>query len=409
MVTTVMYALYQQYEDFVNTTSLFAASVTAGIDLLPEPARSSLPVRALRANAELVRHTRLTHARPDFEIDSVEVAGEAVPVTTTVVDATPFCSLVRFAKETTLPQPKVLLVAPMSGHFATLLRETVRTLSRDNDVYITDWHNARDIPLGAGPFGLDHYVEHLMRFIERLGDPVHVVAVCQPCVPALAAASLLAQSKSPAQPRTLTLMAGPIDTRINPCKVNEFATSQPISWFERNLIATVPRRHLGSGRRVYPGFVQISAFMSMNLDRHMKAHLELWGNMVREEDEAAHAKRHFYDEYYAVSDLPAEYYLETVRRVFQEYELARGQFRVHGQPVTPSAMRRTALLTVEGERDDICSVGQTMAAHDLCTRVQPARRAHHLQAGVGHYGVFSGSRWDGEIYPTVKNFILAND
>jgi poly(3-hydroxybutyrate) depolymerase len=404
----MMYALYQRCEDLVNTTSLLAASMSAGIDLLPPIARETLPVRILRANAQLVMHTHLTHDRPPFGIDTVLVGGEPVNIVPTVVDSTPFCSLLRFAKQTDVPQPRVLVVAPMSGHFATLLRETVRTLAQDNDVYLTDWHNARDIPLGAGEFGLDDYIEHLIRFVEYLGDPVHVVAVCQPCVPALAAVSLLAQAGSEAQPRSLTLMAGPVDTRINPTKVNGYALSRPIEWFERTLITTVPRRHLGAGRRVYPGFMQISAFMSMNLDRHTRAHLELWGNLVRDEDEPAEAKREFYDEYYAVCDLPAEYYLETVRRVFQDYELARGVLAVRGQRVEPAAIRRTALLTVEGERDDICAIGQTMAAHDLCPRVPPARRAHHLQAGVGHYGVFSGSRWQAEIYPRVKNFILAN-
>jgi poly(3-hydroxybutyrate) depolymerase len=405
----MMYALYQQCEDWVNASRLFAAGVSAGVDLLPPLAREALPVRMLRANAQLALHTQLTHGRPAFDIEQVLVAGELVDVEPVVVDATPFCSLVRFAKETELAQPRVLLVAPMSGHFATLLRETVRTLSRDHDVYITDWHNARDIPLGAGPFGLDHYTEHVMRFITRLGDPVHVVSVCQPCVPALAATALLAQDHSDVQPRSLTLMAGPIDASVNPTRVNELAESKPIEWFERNLVTTVPRRFLGGGRRVYPGFMQISAFMSMNLDRHVKAHMELWGNLVREEADAVEAKRSFYDEYFAVCDLDADYYLQTVQRVFQDYDLAQGRLTVAGRPVEPAAIRRTALLTVEGERDDICSIGQTLAAHDLCTRVRPARRGHHLQAGVGHYGVFSGSRWDAEIYPQIRTFILAND
>jgi poly(3-hydroxybutyrate) depolymerase len=405
----MVYGLYQQCEDLVNTAGIFAAGMSAGIDLLPRAARETLPVRMLRANAQLAMHTRLTHHRPDFDIDTVLVAGEPVAVTTTVVDATPFGALVHFAKDSAVPQPRVLVVAPMSGHFATLLREAVRTLSRDHDVYLTDWHNARDIPLAAGGFGLDSYVDHLIRFVEHLGDPVHVVAVCQPCVPALAAAALLAQAGSDNQPRTLTLMAGPVDTRINPTRVNRYALSRPIDWFERTLISTVPRRHLGAGRRVYPGFMQLGAFMGMNLDRHSRAHLELWGNLVRNEDEPAEAKRSFYDEYYAVCDLPAEYYLDTVRRVFQDYELARGVMEVDGQLVEPAAIRRTALLTVEGERDDICAIGQTLAAHDLCPRVPPARRAHHLQAGVGHYGVFSGSRWDAEIHPRIRNFILANE
>jgi polyhydroxyalkanoate depolymerase len=404
-----MYTAYERYEDLASATRLWAATVSAGTRLLPEPARSSLPARMIRANAHLAVNTRLTNTRPDFGIDSVMVGGKEVAVEPVVVDSTPFASLLHFAKDVPVAQPRVLLMAPMSGHFATLLRETVRTLSQDHDVYITDWHNARNIPLSAGRFGLDGYIEHTRRFIEFLGDPVHVVAVCQPCVPTVAALSLLAQDSSDAQPRSLTLMAGPIDTRINPTTVNELAVSKPIEWFERNLIDTVPRRHLGAGRKVYPGFVQISAFMSMNLERHMKAHVDLWGSVVAEDEEEVRRKRDFYDEYFAICDLDADYYLETVERVFQNYDLAQGRLTVGDRLVEPKSIRRTALLTIEGERDDICSVGQTMAAHDLCTGVLPARRAHHLQAGVGHYGVFSGSRWNAQVYPRVRNFILAND
>ncbi len=405
----VMYSVYERCEDWASTTRLFAATMSASTELLPWPMRDSLPARMIRANAHLAVNTRLTHTRPDFGIDSVMVAGKQVAVEPTVVDSTPFASLLRFAKDVPVAQPRVLLMAPMSGHFATLLRETVRTLSRDHDVYITDWHNARNIPPSAGSFGLDGYIAHTQRFIEFLGDPVHVVAVCQPCVPTVAALSLLAQDNSDAQPRSLTLMFGPIDTRINPTTVNDLAISKPIEWFEANLIDTVPRRHLGAGRKVYPGFIQLSAFMNMNLDRHMKAHTDLWGNVVADDEEAIRHKRDFYDEYFAVCDLDADYYLQTVKRVFQDYDLAQGRLTVDDRLVEPAAIRRTALLTIEGERDDICSVGQTMAAHDLCTGVLPARRAHHLQAGVGHYGVFSGSRWDAQVYPRVRNFILAND
>ncbi len=403
------YALYEHGEDWAAASRLFAASMAVGVEMLPPLARRSLPARIIQANAHLTMNTRLTHVRPDFEIETVRVAGREVAVKPMVVDATPFCSLLHFAKDTDVAQPKVLLVAAMSGHFSTLLRETVRTMLRDHDVYLTDWHNARDIPLAAGRFGLDEYTTHIAGHLEHLGDPVHVVAVCQPCVPTLAAVSLLAQDRSAAQPRTMTLMAGPIDCRVNPTGVNELAESQPIEWFENNVITTVPRRYLGAGRRVYPGYVQVSAFMSMNLQRHLKAHVDLWGNVVADDAEAVARTRDFYDEYFAVSDLDADFYLETVARVFQTYDLARGELTVDGRLVEPAAIGRTALLTVEGERDDICSVGQTLAAHDLCSGIPPARRGHHLQPGVGHYGVFSGSRWDAEIYPQVKNFILANE
>jgi polyhydroxyalkanoate depolymerase len=405
----MMYAVYERYEDWASASRMFAATMAAGTDLLPAPVRRSLPVRMLRANAHLAIHTRVTHTRPDFGIDSVEVGGKQVDVEPVVLDSNPFCALLRFAKDVPVAQPRVLLVPAMSGHFPTLLRETIRTMSRDHDVYVIDWHNARDIPVSAGRFSLDDYIAHTRAAIEFLGDPVHVMAVCQPSVPTLAAVALLAQDDHEAQPRSMTLMAGPIDTRVNPTEVNDLATSQPIEWFERNLITTVPRRHLGAGRRVYPGFVQLSAFMSMNLERHVKAHFDLWGNVVDGDGDEIARKREFYDEYFAVADLDADYYLETVQRVFQEHHLARGMFEVDGRLVEPAAIRRTALLTVEGERDDICSVGQTVAAQDLCSSIPPSRRAHHLQPGVGHYGVFSGSRWDTQVYPRVKNFILAND
>jgi poly(3-hydroxybutyrate) depolymerase len=249
----------------------------------------------------------------------------------------------------------------------------------------------------------------MMLFLDTLGPGTHVIGVCQPCAALLAAMSLLAEDDSKVQPRSMTLMAGPIDTRINPTKVNDLATSHPIDWFERNLITTVPARHKGARRRVYPGFLQLTAFMSMNFSRHWRAHLDLFGHVVRGEDEKAQAVRDFYDEYFAVLDLPAEFYLETVARVFQEFELPRGELEWRSRRVDPRAIRKTALMTVEGERDDICSVGQTVAAQDLCSSIKPFRKRHHLQAGAGHYGVFSGRRWQNQIYPIVKNFIQQND
>ncbi len=323
-------------------------------------------------------------------------------VTEEPAHVTPFATLLHFKKDIEQAQPRVLLIAPLSGHFATLLRSTVRTMLPEHDVYITDWHNVRDVPVEDGTFGFDDYVAHLIEFLEVLGPGTHIIAVCQPCVAALIAAAVMAQNGNPAQPRSMTLMAGPIDTRVHPTKVNVLAQSKPIAWFEKNLIAAVPRRYPGAARRVYPGFVQLAAFMSMNIDRHIKAHHELYDHLVKGEIEKAKAKKDFYDEYFAVLDLSREFYLETVRLVFQEHALPRGELQYEGQKVEPAAIRRTMLLTVEGERDDICAVGQTVAAHDLCTGLRPYLKRHHMQVGVGHYGVFSGKKWEGQIYPLVR-------
>jgi poly(3-hydroxybutyrate) depolymerase len=403
----MLYQLYQPYEDAAMLLRSAAGSMSAMLGRLPMGLPNALPVRSLRAAYDLFNDTKITHERPPFGIHDVVVNGELVEVKEVEVDVTPFCSLVRFKKHTSAPLPKVLLVAPLSGHFSTLLRNTVRTLSVDHDVYLTDWHNAREVPLEDGAFGFDDYVEHVIRFIDFLGDGMHIVSVCQPCVPVLAAVAVQAETKGAVQPRTMSLLAGPIDTRINPTKVNELAVTRPIEWFANNVVTTVPGKFPGAGRRVYPGFMQLTAFMSMNVDRHVRSHIELFGQMVRGDTAGAKFTRDFYDEYFAVLDMPAEFYLETVQKVFQEYELARGVLEYRGRLVDPRAIRRTALATVEGERDDICSVGQTMAAHDLCTKLPPARRLHHLQSGVGHYGVFSGSHWEKEIAPRLKYFMQA--
>ena len=347
----------------------------------------------------------LTHARPSFGIDVVTVDGQAVAVTEEAADDTPFGTLLHFRKDHAVPQPRVLLVAPMSGHFATLLRGTVQVMLPEHDLYITDWKNARDVPLAEGRFGLDEFVDHIIRFLRVMGPGSHVVAVCQPAVPALAAAAVMAEAEDPVTPRSMTLMAGPIDTRVNPTKVNELAKSRPIEWFERHLISAVPWRFPGAFRHVYPGFMQLSAFMSMNLDRHIGAHFGQFRSLVGGDHVSAEAHRRFYDEYGAVMDLPAEFYLETVRRVFQEHDLPRGVLTWHGQTVRPEAIRRMGLLTVEGERDDICAIGQTMAALDLCRRIPVNLKQEHLQTGVGHYGVFSGRRWAAEVYPRVREMI----
>ena len=313
---------------------------------------------------------------------------------------TPFATLLHFKKDIATEFPRVLLVAPMSGHFATLLRATVRTMLPEHDVYITDWHNARDVAVKDGSFGIDDYADHLIRFMEKIGPGGHIVAVCQPCVPVLAAVAIMAEAGNPAQPRSMTLMAGPVDARVSPTAVNKLATSHSMAWFEDNVIATVPGRYAGANRRVYPGFLQLIGFVSMNWERHAKAHWDMYGDLASGKDEDAHAIAAFYDEYFAVADLPAEFYLQTVKSIFQDYDLARGVLDWHGRRVNPAAIEKTALLTIEAERDDVCGIGQTMAAHELCTGIRPYRKRHHLQPGVGHYGVFSGSRWTRQIYPS---------
>jgi polyhydroxyalkanoate depolymerase len=363
--------------------------------------------RNLTAAWELIARSKLSHARPAYGIDRVMVGNREVAVVEDAVAATPFGTLLHFRKDSEVAQPRVLVVAPLSGHFATLLRGTVKTLLPDHDVFITDWHNMRDVPAEAGRFGLDEYVEHVIRFLEAMGPGAHVLAVCQPCVQVLAAVAVMAASGNPAQPRSMTLMAGPVDTRVNPTEVNRLATSKPMEWFERNLIASVPGRHGGAGRRVYPGFVQLLAFMAMNLERHVKAHRDLYIHLANGEAEKARTITAFYDEYFAVLDLTEEFYIETIGRIFQRAELAKGDFTYRDRKVDPGAIRNTALLTVEGGRDDICALGQTAAAHDLCRSLRPHLKRHHLQANVGHYGVFNGKRWEKEIYPVVRNLILA--
>ena len=403
----MLYAAYQAQSDLINPARMMAQAALTALGAKAMMGQA-VDIRAAAAAYEMIARAGLTHERPSYEIDSVRTGNHDAAVTEEIALSLPFGSLLRFRKDTNAVQAKVLVVAPMSGHFATLLRNTVATLLRDHDVYITDWHNARDVSLEAGAFGYDDYVDTLISFIEKLGPDTHVVAVCQPCVQVLTAAAVMAQAGSPVQPRSMTLMAGPVDTRINPTAVNKLANDKPIEWFRKNLIATVPSRYPGAGRKVYPGFIQLGAFLAMNLQRHVNAHIDLFTHLATGETESAATIKKFYDEYFAVLDLPAEFYLETVQWIFQEARLAARTLTYRGEKVDCSAIRKTALLTVEGERDDICALGQTSAAHDLCSGLKPFRKRHHMQAGVGHYGVFSGRKWDGQIYPIVRNMILAN-
>lgn len=403
----MLYQAYQLQSDLMSPLRLMAQGLSASL-WLQNTERSI--TRRMAAASEVISRMRLTHTRPAYGIGSVMVDGEATPVEEDIVLSLPFGSLLHFKKPVSggRHHPPVLLVAPLSGHFATLLRETARTLLQDHDVYITDWHNARDVALQHGAFGLDDDITHMIEFIGAIGPGTHVVAVCQPCVAALAATAVMAEDDHPAQPRSLTLMAGPVDCRVNPTGVNTLATSEPIEWFEKNLISHVPLPHAGYMRRVYPGFVQLSAFLSMNLERHKKSFQDLYQHLVNGDIDKANVIRVFYEEYLAVNDLPAEFYLETVEKVFQTYDLPLGKLTYQGRIVRPAAIRRTALMTVEGERDDICAVGQTVAALDLCSSIRPYMKTHHIQTGVGHYGVFSGRKWNQQIYPRVREMIHAS-
>jgi polyhydroxyalkanoate depolymerase len=405
----VLYQIYQSYADGLAPLQSMAATWGDAFSrpwfgLAETPAQ-----RGFAAACQIFAEGRLHHTRPEFGIDSVTIGNGVVPVTEEKVRVTPFSTLLHFKKETPQPQPRVLLVSPMSGHFATLLRHTVRTMLPEHDIYITDWHNARDVPLSAGDFDFDDFIEHVIQCLEVMGPGSHVVAVCQPAVAVLAAVALMAQAGNPCQPRSMTLMAGPIDTRINPTKVDDLAMEHSIEWFEANLIDRVPAQHPGAYRRVYPGFLQIAAFMSMNLERHLRAFGRHFENLLEDDEKGVAAHKAFYEEYFAVMDLSASFYLQTVNRIFQKHELARGMLVSRSRKVEPAAIRRTALLTVEGENDDICAVGQTLAAQELCKSILPMRRNHHLQTGVGHYGVFSGRRWAAEIYPRVRDMIWANN
>ncbi|MFT6773723.1 MAG: poly(3-hydroxybutyrate) depolymerase [Paracoccaceae bacterium] len=402
----MLYQTYQLNDDLLRPMRMAARwALSSG---MPGPwGWGQGATQRMSAALELVSRFHLSHARPDYDITSVTVNGKVVPVREEIAQAMPFGNLLRFVKDGDADQPKVLVVAPLSGHFSTLLRGTVQTLLRDHDVYITDWANARDVPLSAGRFGVEEYIDYLISFMETLGPGGNILAVCQPCVQALAAVAVMSEDKNPCTPRTMTLMAGPIDVRESPTAVNDLANDKPLSWFKTQVIATVPWRHKGRGRKVYPGFLQLVAFLAMNMDRHKEAHKKMFDHIAAGESEKAEKIKNFYDEYFAVLDMPEEFYVETIDRVFQKAELATGDFMYRGRKVDPGAIQRTALLTVEGGRDDICALGQTAAAHDLCKSLRPHLKRHHLQANVGHYGVFNGKRWEQEIYPVVRNLILS--
>ncbi|WP_366657105.1 polyhydroxyalkanoate depolymerase [Fodinicurvata sp. EGI_FJ10296] len=369
------------------------------------PASYTWPGQAMAAGADVLTHITERREKPVWGIDSVEVRGRKLAVTQDIVRTREFCDLVHFRTDRTDAVPTILVVAPMSGHFATLLRGTVTKLLEDHDVYVTDWKDARDVPLESGRFGLEVYIDYVMDYMRTLGSGTHVLAVCQPAPLVLAATALMAARGESAQPRTMTLMGGPVDPRAAPTGVTDLAQSHTLDWFERAAVYDVPRHYEGRRRRVYPGFLQLSAFISMNASRHVNAHLKMYENLIKGDGDSVEAHRAFYDEYLAVMDIPAEFYLETLSEIFQEYKLPRGTMTWRGEPVVPSVITDTALCTIEGEFDDISAPGQTLAAHDMCSGLSSDQRENILQEGVGHYGIFNGRRWRELIYPRLKDFI----
>lgn len=369
------------------------------------PAAWTKTGRSISAGAELFERTTRRFAKPAFGLHKTRVNGHEIAVREEILLRTPFCHLLHFKRDTDIAQPRVLVVAPMSGHHATLLRGTVEALLPDFDVTITDWQDARNIPLSRGSFGMDDYIDTLIQFLHFLGENTHIIAVCQPSVQVMAATALMASGKDACRPASMTLMGGPIDTRRAPTAVTKLADEHSLKWFENTVISEVPAWYKGALRRVYPGFLQLSGFMSMNLDRHVTAHAELFDHLVQGDGESAKAHKKFYDEYLSVMDLPAEFYLDTIDKVFQQHALPKGTLTWRGLPVTPSDITETALLTIEGELDDISAPGQTYAAHDICTGLPASHKRHHLQPGCGHYGIFNGRKWREEIYPRVRDFI----
>ncbi|SCX18118.1 polyhydroxyalkanoate depolymerase, intracellular [Agrobacterium sp. DSM 25558] len=395
------------------------APLRAGADMMRQaysnplsPLSNTAFGRSMDAGFEVFERLTRRYGKPEFGLSSTVVDGKRVSVIEETVWSKPFCNLVRFNRdlgENRKAEPKILIVSPMSGHYATLLRGTVEALLPYGEIYITDWIDARTVPVTDGRFDLDDYISHVIEMLHHIGEGVHVVAVCQPSVPVLAAVSLMEADDDTCAPASMTLMGGPIDTRINPTAVNEMAKGKPIEWFRDNVVMQVPWPQPGFSRSVYPGFLQLSGFMSMNLDRHMTAHKDFYLNLVKNDGDSAEKHREFYDEYLAVMDLTAEFYLQTVETVFIEHALPKGTMLHKGRAVDPSAIRHTALFTVEGENDDISGVGQTKAAHDICLNLPDSKREHYMQPDVGHYGVFNGSRFRSDIVPRMVDFMRKHE
>ena len=408
-----MYWFYEMNQAALNPSRAWADATKLLFKNPLNPLTATTFGKSVAAACELFERSTRRYGRPEWDIASTMVGGERVPVRIVAEWERPFCRLLHFERaferQPHRPQPRLLIVAPMSGHYSTLLRGTVEAFLPNHDVYITEWQDARMVPLAEGPFDLDDYIDYVISILHFLGGDVHVVAVCQPSVPVLAAVARMEATEDPYVPLSMVLMGGPIDTRVNPTGVNQLAKFRGIDWFRRNVITKVPFPHPGVMRDVYPGFLQLNGFVSMNIDRHIDAHRKLFRHLVDGDGDSAQKHREFYDEYLAVMDLAAEFYLQTVETVFIRHALPQGVMTHRGDVVDPAQIRRVALLTVEGEHDDISGVGQTEAAHRLCVNIPDALKAHWLQPGVGHYGVFNGSRFRSEIAPRIADFVLSHD
>ncbi|MDQ2081152.1 polyhydroxyalkanoate depolymerase [Xanthobacteraceae bacterium Astr-EGSB] len=413
-LSSPMYWFYEMSHAALDPSRAMADATQACFKSAFNPWSATTIGKQIAAACELFERSTRRYNRPDWRIDATEVAGEPVAVDVRTVWERPFCRLLHFQRlfeqspRQPQPQPRVLVVAPMSGHYATLLRGTVEALLPGHDVFVTDWVDARMVPVSQGRFDLDDYIDYVIEMLRFLDGDVHVVAVCQPSVPVLAAVSVMEAALDPHVPHSMVLMGGPIDTRKAPTAVNRLAQERGTDWFRRHVITKVPFPHPGFMRDVYPGFLQLNGFMTMNLDRHIEAHRRLFQHLVAGDGDSAQKHREFYDEYLAVMDLTAEFYLQTVRTVFVRHDLPKGEMMHRGRRVDPAAIRRVALMTVEGEHDDISGVGQTEAAHALCVNIPAERRRHWMQPGVGHYGVFNGSRFRAEIVPRLADFMLAS-
>jgi len=411
LLSTPLYWLYETSHAALNPARAVADATRLLFKNPLNPLYFTSFGKSVAAACELFERSTRRYGRPEWRISSTLVGGERVPVQITSVWERPFCRIIRFERgfehRPRRPQPRLLIIAPMSGHYPTLLRGTVEAFLPNHDVYITEWRDARTIPMSEGAFDLDDYIDYVISMLHALGGETHVLAVCQPAVPVMAAVSVMEADDDPYVPLSMVLMGGPIDTRVNPTVVNTLAERRGINWFRHNVITKVPFPNPGFMRNVYPGFLQLNGFVTMNLDRHIEAHRELFLNLVRGDGDSAQKHKEFYDEYLAVMDLAAEYYLQTVDTVFVRHALPKGEMRHRDRPVDPSRIKRVGLLTVEGEHDDISGVGQTEAAHRLCSNIPAERQAHWLQPGVGHYGVFNGSRFRAEIAPRIADFILS--
>ena len=413
MLSSPMYWFYEVSHAALNPARAYADAARLYFKSPVNPLSFTTFGKSIAAACELFERSTRRYGRPEWRIESTLVGGERVPVEITTVWERPFCRLLHFERRLVhpprRPQPKILIVAPMSGHYPTLLRGTVEAFLPNHDIYLTEWVDARMVPLADGAFNLDDYIDYVIAILHKLQGDTHVIAVCQPSVPVLAAVALMEAEDDPFVPNSMVLMGGPIDTRRNPTAVNKLAEQRGTDWFRRNVITKVPFPNPGVMRDVYPGFLQLNGFMSMNLDRHLEAHKDLFLHLVEGDGDSAQKHREFYDEYLAVMDLAAEFYLQTVDTVFVRHALPKGTMKHRGIPVDPARINRVALMTVEGEHDDISGVGQTEAAHDLCVNIPADRRTHYLQPAVGHYGVFNGSRFRAEIAPRIADFVLSNE